>query len=281
MSHLRNPLVSVVLVTCYRPISVFLRSLEGALTQTYENLQIVVVDVNKSKEISNSISENINSFSNDKIRIINAPGLSNNKARNAGFSISNGEYVAFLDDDDEWATDKLEKQLGAFDDDTFLVYSNYMVSDQQGNKNPFFKETPDTDNLKTRILGENIIGCTSMPLIRRQAFIDVGGFNESFKANQEWDLWIRIIQNHKVKYSPVIAGIKHYSSNSISNKRLRRVAGWTSLFIHHASKYHNNRIQFRKALGFFIKDMFDKRMYFIGTSALPLYIMLKIKEEKE
>jgi glycosyltransferase involved in cell wall biosynthesis len=240
-----------------------------------------VADTNTDWGISRQILEFIVSLNRCNIQLVSLPGVSNNKARNEGFKVSKGEYIAFLDDDDEWVPDKLEKQLESFNDDTSLVYSNYIVSNQYGSERTFFEEAQDIDDLSVRILGENVIGCTSMPLIRRQAFIDVGGFNESFKANQEWDLWIRILQDHKVKYSPTLAGTKYHSSDGISNKGLRRLAGWISLFIHHASKYQNNKEQFREALGFFIGEMFGNRMYVIGAIALPLYVILKDKEYKK
>jgi len=276
-----DPLISVVLITYNRELSIIKRSIDSIISQTYKNIQIIVVDTNTKQCISEQILKYVAFLDKGGLQLKSLPGLSSNKARNEGFKVSKGEYIAFLDDDDEWAPDKLEKQLDSFDEGVSLVYSNYIISDQYNNECPFFKDIPDTDNLNTKILGENIIGCTSIPLIKRQAFIDARGFNDSFKANQEWDLWIRILQDHKIRYSPAIAGTKYYSGVSVSNNKLRRISGWSNLFIHHASKYHKNKKQLRKALGFFIGEMFENRMYITGMTVLPLYIILKNIEDKK
>lgn len=276
-----NSLISVIIVTYKRSHSFIKRAIESVLIQSYINIEIIIIDANKDSDYSKQIQYYINLINKDNVQFISLPGISNNHARNAGFKVSKGDYIAFMDDDDEWNSNKLEKQLELFVDDTSLVYSNYIVSDQYNDENPFFKEIPDADNLKIKIFGENIMGCTSMPVMTRQVFIDVGGFNESFKANQDWDLWIRMLQDHKAKYSPIIAGTKHYSRDSISNKKFRRLAGWISLFIHHAPKYRKNKEQLGKALEFFIGEMFDKKMYLIGMTALPLYAILKNKENKK
>lgn len=272
-------LVSVIITKCDRPISYLKRAVRSVLEQTYPIIELLIIDTGKHIDETyryvDSIANNYN-----KPTIVKSYGTSGSIARNIGASLSKGTWLAFLDDDDEWASDKLEKQLELFDEDTSLVYSNYIVTDSQNNQRPFFSETPDTYDLKTKILGENVIGCTSMPIMTRQAFIDAGGFNESFKANQEWDLWIRILQNHNAKYSPNIAGIKHYCDDRISSKKFKRLAGWISLFIHHAPKYYKNKEQLKTALGFFIGEMFDKRMFLSGITALPLYVILKRKYEK-
>ena len=75
------------------------------------------------------------------------PSVSSNYARNIGFKISKGDYVTFLDDDDELTADKLEKQLELFDDDSSFVYSNYIVISPHNGQHPFFSETPDAWNV--------------------------------------------------------------------------------------------------------------------------------------
>ncbi|MDN5358033.1 MAG: hypothetical protein PWR17_1202 [Candidatus Methanomethylophilaceae archaeon] len=268
-----NSSISVVLITCNRPLNILERSLNSVLFQTYRNIWVIIVDTNIDSEISKKIANYVGSLCRSNIELIKMPGGSSNQARNAGFNMTNSEYVAFLDDDDEWALDKLEKQLEFFKEGISLVYSNYYVADKNDFK--LFIDAPYEGNLKTIILGENVIGCTSMPLLLTQAYIDVGGFDQSFKANQDWDLWIRILQNHKVAYSPTIAGTKHYSDNSISNSRYRRASGWFSLFIKHAGKYMKNREQLVVALGFFSREMLHKKVYIVGAPAFILYLLIE------
>mgnify|MGYP002406503605 CR=1 FL=1 len=161
-----------------------------------------------------------------------------------------------------------------------MVYSNYEIYDTNGSKHLFLKEAPDDCNLDIRVLGENVIGCTSMPLISVTSFFDIGGFDESLKANQEWDLWIRMLQKHDIIYSPEIAGIKHKSQDGISDNRYRRASGWFSLFIKHANKYKMNPEQFICATGFFYDEMFKKKLFLIGTAIFLTHWLFKITHSK-
>jgi len=273
MEHL--PLISIILVTCGRPISFLKRSLNSIISQTYENFQVTIVDSNTDSNTSCLISEYINSLDRIKMQLIRLPGASNNLARNTGFKASKGDYVAFLDDDDEWAPDKLEKQVKLFEENTSIVYSNYHIINDKGKKDLFFPDILKKDNLKVEILGENVIGCTSMPLISSKTFIEVGGFDESFKANQDWDLWIRILQKNNAVYSSTIAGVKHYTQDSISNNKYRRISGWIHLFMKHAGKYAKNREQLTKATGFFAGEMLNKKIYLVGMAALIFHFVSK------
>ena len=258
-----------------RPFSILMRSLNSILNQTYKNIQITIVDTSTDRNVSHQITEYVGSLKKTDLQLILLPGVQNNRARNIGFKASKGDCVAFWDDDDEWAPDKLENQLKLFEEGVSIVYSNYYTIDTNSNKNTFFQDMPDNSNLKSKILGENVIGCTSMPLISSRAFIEAGGFDETLRANQDWDLWIRILQDNDAIYSPVIAGIKHNSKNSISNNKYRRAAGWISLLIKHSGKYQRNREQLTKATGFFAGEMLSKKMYLTGTAALVFHFLLR------
>lgn len=270
-------LISVVLVTCGRFISILKRSLDSIIAQTYENIEVTIVDCNIDSNMSQSISDYVSSLDQVKLHFIRLPGASNNLARNTGFKASKGDYIAFLDDDDEWVPDKLEQQVELFKKGVSIVYSNYFVTNEEGEKDLFFTDVPINKNLKTKILGENVIGCTSMPLISSKAFIEAGGFDESLKANQDWDLWIRVLQEKDAEYSPGIAGIKYYTQNSISNDRYRRAGGWIRLLMKHAGKYLRNRDQLTKATGFFTGEMFSKKLYFTGTVVIVVHFLSKIR----
>lgn len=269
------PLISVVIVTHNRPISIFERSLKSVLSQTYKNIQITIVYTGKNPEKSELISKYINSLDETSLQLIQLPNGSNNLARNIGFNASKGDYIAFLDDDDEWTSDKLEKQMKLFGENVSMVYSNYYTIDSDNKKNIFFQDAPDNDNIKSKILGKNVIGCTSIPLISSKAFAEAGEFDESLRANQEWDLWIRILQENNVIFSPAIAGIKYHSKNSISNDKYRRAAGWIRLLMKHTQKYRKNREQLTIATGFFAGEMLSKKMYLTGTAVLVFHFLLR------
>lgn len=271
----RSPTIAVVLTTHNRSPSILKRALDSVFGQTHVASKIIIVDTNTDSVVSSAISDYIKSIMVADLELIQLPGKSNNYGRNYGASISGGEYIAFLDDDDEWAPRKLESQIKIIDDDIPMVYSNYEIENASGGITQLFECTPESDSLNVRILGENIIGCTSMPLVSSKVFFEEGCFDEALVSNQEWDLWIRILQRHNANYCPEIAGIKHHSTESISNDRCRRAIGWIRLFMKHAKAYRKNPEQFAIATGFFNSEMFNKKMYLIGTATLFTHVMLK------
>lgn len=244
--------------------------------QTYAPSKIIVVNTSKELETISSKSNYIESLNRPSLELINLPGRSNNYGRNCGASSFESDYIAFLDDDDEWHPQKLENQIKIIDDDVSIIYSNYMIEDKKGDLSPRFDGFPIGEELKVEIIGENVIGCTSMPLLSHKVFHETGGLDKSLESNQEWDLWIRILQNHDAIYCPEIAGIKHYSTEGISNSGRKRATGWIRLLMKHAKKYRRNPKQFAIATGFFSGEMFDKKMYLTGISTFLIHMLFKI-----
>ena len=175
------------------------------------------------------------------------------EARNLGASECRGEYIAFLDDDDEWYPDKLKSQLSLSEKHPALIYSTY-DEEVNGRVRPY----PHEEEGYPAILSRNIIGCTSFPLVRRDVFDEVGGFDETFQSNQEWDLAIRILKDHDSVYCDVPAGLKHDNPGITSDVK-KRLSGWNSVFGKHLSEYRSNPEQYRKATGTFYREMRKRR----------------------
>lgn len=108
-----------------------------------------------------------------------------NYARNYGIKFSSGEYIAFLDDDDEWLPEKLEIQVPLMDDNVAIVYSNFLICDNgKYHKNNLIEVT--NKNKIEKILETNFIGSTSFPLLNKKLLLDVGGFDDQLKSCQEY-----------------------------------------------------------------------------------------------
>jgi len=271
----RSSTVAVILTTHNRSLPILKRALNSVFSQTRAASKIIIVDTNTNSAVSSAISDYINSIRTADLELIQLPGKSNNYGRNHGATLAGGDYIAFLDDDDEWFPRKLEGQMGMIDENISIVHSNYEIENAGGDITQLFDCMPEVDGLNIRILGENIIGCTSMPLVSSKVFFEEGRFDESLESNQDWDLWIRILQRHDAKYCSEIAGVKHYSAESISNNKRRRVRGWIRLLMKHARLYRKNPEQFAIATGFFSGEMFSKKLYLTGTAALMIHFMFR------
>ena len=116
VSEREDVLVSVVIPT-YSRSDTLERALNGILKQTYQNLDIIVVDDNPPNSVYRLfVQQIIKKYASDqRIRYIqNTQNLGGAGARNVGIEAAKGEYIAFLDDDDEYYPEKIEKQLKVF-----------------------------------------------------------------------------------------------------------------------------------------------------------------------
>lgn len=197
-------LVSIVITTYKRKPDMVVRAINSVLVQTYTNLEIIVVDDSPSDYAERSdVKDAVQNICNKDSRVCYIMHLQNKgacAARNTGLKIAKGEFIAFLDDDDEWLPNKIEEQVLAFEkikDNTSLVYCGCNYIDEKGNINanipPFYG-----DNTYTKLLHSNFIGGTSFPLIRTNVIRSIGGFDDELLSSQDLDVWLRLSKTHPV-----------------------------------------------------------------------------------
>jgi glycosyltransferase involved in cell wall biosynthesis len=120
--------------------------------------------------------------------------LGPNGARNVGVRAARTRWIAFLDDDDVWAPDKLRRQLDLLDANPEAQWcgSAAVFFDQEG-AIVHYQPAPSSDNLLRTLLAANrISGGGSVVVARRELLLDAGGFDESLVFGEEWECWIRL-----------------------------------------------------------------------------------------
>ena len=196
-----NGLVSVVITTYKRNPKFLKEAIESVINQTYNDIEIIIVDDNGVRSEYQKITEKlIHEYKNIKY-IANITNKGAQYSRNIGILQSNGEFVAFLDDDDVWKATKIEEQVQCFeDDDVGLVYCNgdiihgdSVVRVASYHKDSTFKCLATYDDL----LYDDCIGTTTQALVRRTCFASVGIFDPKLPARQDYEMWIRISQKWK------------------------------------------------------------------------------------
>lgn len=238
--------VSVVITTYHREYSIVRKSILSALNQSYNNLETVLVDDNEeSSQYTKSILEGIREFSNS-IRYLSYSG---NRgacfARNYGARNTEGKYLAFLDDDDIWYPDKIEKQVRVMENIDFSLVScnsrfaicggNGEVIDKIENIRSYQQEVSLQD-----ILNANIPGGCSFPLILREAFSNVGGFNEELPSSQDYDLWIRMAKIGRIGHiSDPLLDYYVYQTDRISKNVKAKIFSYTYLIKQYADLADN------------------------------------------
>ena len=192
--------VSVV-VTCYNYGKYLKHCLDSVLAQTYANYEIIVVD-DGSTDSTPQVMESFKELRNLLYCRQKNAGQAN--AKNAGIIKSSGEFVAFLDADDMWCADKLEKQIKCFENkDVGVVYCRANYLDEDSNiisydmTNPYLQ--PKRGIVTDWLFFDNFVQFSST-IVRRECFQRFGLFDESLKMGIDWDLWLRISTSYKFDY---------------------------------------------------------------------------------
>ena len=194
-------------------------ALDSILAQTYTNIEIIVVNDGSTDGSLDVLEDYRNRFS-DKLLLINQKNQGQVVARNNGIAACSGEFIAFLDSDDLWLPEKLEKQIPLFDDNIGLVYSAvYNVSDNGEIIDITYCNERVRGNAYDQMLtGNKMTGGTVV--LSRVAVIEVGLFDQSLSAAENWDLWIRVSKSFFLNYidEPLVKYRKHDGNMSKDSK---------------------------------------------------------------
>jgi glycosyltransferase involved in cell wall biosynthesis len=186
--------------------------IDSVLVQTFQDFEIIIIDDGSTDDTVSIISE----YKYNRIKLFHQNNSGSAAARNYGVTQSSGIWIAFIDADDIWLPDKLQKQLEHCSNhawshtDLFFhgsFYPKYTKATEFTSKHSGF--------ILNNLLVENSIG-TSSVLIKKEIFEDSGGFNTDLRALQDWDLWLRIAEKYQVCYvdEPLVYYRVHKSSVS-------------------------------------------------------------------
>ena len=224
MGEKMNELISVIIPTYKRTFTKIEKAIKSVINQTYKNIEIIVIDDNSDKQYSQEVIKIKDRYPQVKI-ISNNGNKGACAARNNGILNAKGEYIAFLDDDDIWKPDKLEKQYKKIksDKNIALVYSGISWYYE---KEKIYKCKPAVrvQNPPKELLIHNFIGSTSCGFVRRSAAIEVGMFDEKLKSGQDLDFWIRLSLNYPIDcVEECLVEYTLYEKDSISSNRMNRL----------------------------------------------------------
>jgi glycosyltransferase involved in cell wall biosynthesis len=195
-----GPLISII-VPAHNAEATVARALKSALAQTYRPIEIVVVDDGSD----DATGEVVSGFGSNLILLITNPScLGVAAARNAGIRQAKGEFIAFLDADDEWQAEKLARQMaliaGAPSMSFVACAANYITNDNTASRYPDETRQPHggSDAWKT-LLAYSFV-CTPSVLARRSTLDEVGLFDDSLVVGEDQDLWIRLARHGEVGF---------------------------------------------------------------------------------
>jgi len=204
------PLVSVI-IPAYNAETFIERTLTSVLTQTYTNIEVLVIDdgsEDRTGQILESFAKN-----NSRVRLFKQKNAGVAAARNLAIEKSTGDYVAPIDADDIWYPQKLQKQVSCMllaGPSVGLVYAWQVRIDEENSiLGPVdIQSYEDFSSVEGNVLPAlvycNFLGSASTPLIRRSCFVQVGGYNTLLKARdaqgcEDWDIYLRIAEQYEFR----------------------------------------------------------------------------------
>jgi glycosyltransferase involved in cell wall biosynthesis len=209
-----SALVSVI-IPCYNQAGYLAEAIESVFAQSYRRLEIIVVDDGSTDDTSRVATKY------PDVTLISQRNSGLSAARNAGIHASRGEYLVFLDADDRLLPVALETgtdRLNAHPDSVF-AYGRYSLITEDGKRIPWSPSAsaqgePYLRPPYLRLLSRNYIGMHAAVMYRRTIFDEVGCFDTSLAACEDYEMFLRITRNHAIYcHGETIAEYRQHEAN--------------------------------------------------------------------
>ncbi|AFZ00461.1 glycosyltransferase family 2 protein [Calothrix sp. PCC 6303] len=210
------PKVSVI-IPAHNAIKYLPKSLETVFEQTFKDWEVLIINDGSTDGIEKWASE----ITDTRVTLIVQSHQGVSIARNHGISLSQGEYIAFLDADDLWEPTKLEKQVKYLDNHLHvgLVYTWTAFVDESAKATGRVSSSNAEGKIWLQLLENELIPCTSTVMIRRDCFDDVGMFESTLTHAEDLELWVRISKKYPVAViKEVLTQYRQHGNNTTKSR---------------------------------------------------------------
>jgi len=213
-------LVSVIVPT-YNAEKTIADTISSILCQSFSNLELIIIDDGST----DNTAEIVHKFNDNRINYVYQTNQERAETRNHGIALAQGELIAFVDSDDIWLFNKLEKQLDVIKNnpDIGLIYCDLIHFDDETGRELFrFSNKVNLrrgNNCIKAILRDNFIQSPT-PIVRKDIFDKLGLFDSSLIPVEDWDMWIRIASMYEIEVvnEPLACYRVHQKHTSWKNK---------------------------------------------------------------
>lgn len=251
-------LVTVIIPTKNR-LPLLKRAIESVKKQTCTNIEIIIIDeasTDGTKEYLAALQQ-----TDPFVKVVfNSKSLGAAQSRNLGIELAKGEFVAFIDDDDEWMPEKTRKQIDFLNHNSecVAVTSDFQIIHKKGKLGQRIKRIPVTIDKQT-LLCYNFLGGASMCLAKTSSLKEINGFNPSLSSCQDWDLWLKLYSVGKIGVisEPLV---RYYCQNEdrISSRLNNVYEGRRSIYFSYRDQMTENTAKRNLSGVFFIKILMRK-----------------------
>ncbi len=208
-----------VIIPTYNSEKYIRRAVESVFKQTYKEYEIILIDNNSSDDTVNILYEYLKKYP-ETIKVLHESKQGSPAARNKGLFEAKGEWIQFLDADDELLPGKFATQVALANNSPIDVVVG-SCSRYKTFVNGEIKEIPrriETDVWRGLLTSR--LGITSANLWRKKPLLAVNGWSENISSSQEYDLLFRLLKNNAiVEFCPLVQTIVHITENSISSSQ--------------------------------------------------------------
>lgn len=229
----RDPLVSIIMPT-HNYGHLIRMSVESLLSQSYPRVEVIIVDDGSTDGTADVLAPY-----GDRVRYLQRPHRGAASARNHGLGVAQGDYIGFLDADDEIPSDSIACRVGflegqpdldvVFGDVEVVEGSDVVVPSFMRERRAFQRIPRESAGDAAYILAGNLFDylveerfITMPSVLVRRSFMDlVGGFDEAFPNEHDYDLWFRLARTGRFGYLDRVLARCHIHSGNLSGNRLR------------------------------------------------------------
>jgi teichuronic acid biosynthesis glycosyltransferase TuaG len=244
-----------VIVPAFNASATIRRALVSVASQTMPPYEVIVVD-DGSRDGTALEARHCAEFMNAiKLRVIEQPNLGAGAARNRGLTEANGQYVAFLDADDEWLPEKLERSVRYLREDGTLklvAHNGWIISGTQSYDLDIARRfRAARSDLMHGLYRRGFIS-TSSVVARRDAVTAAGGFDEELRTGQDFDLWLKLLCEPSAAFQVFDDKLTRYhvSPNGITANTRRRLNDTLKIALRHAPSLRRYSGRFALSLWF-------------------------------
>jgi len=228
-----TPKVSVIMPS-YNTANLIGEALDSVFAQSYRNFEVIVINDGSpdTPELERVLGPYL-----DRIVYLKQPNRRACGARNNGISHAKGEYLAFLDSDDSWTPAYLQSQIERLEADSSLdmIYCDCMIyGDAPQAGKTFMQGCPSVGPVTFEsVLTEQSQIPISGTIVRRQALINAGGFDERLAMCDDYEMWLRLaFRGARIAfYSDVLSRIRIGRPSSLSSSKSKMVAAFVTILL--------------------------------------------------
>lgn len=221
------PIISVI-IPVYNGEKTISETIKSVLNQTFSDFELIIIN-DGSQDKTLEIVERIK---DPRLKVFSYPNGGLSASRNRGINHASGDYISFIDADDLWTPDKLEAQFRALQEkpNAKVAYSwtNYIDESNRFCRRGSYITV--TGNVHAKLLLVNFLENGSNALICRQALSEVGSFEESLFASEDWDMWLRLAARYDFVCIPSPQILYRVSANSMSTNVLKQEVASLKVF---------------------------------------------------